>query len=106
LWRIIKDGLTAFFVWLAISVVLIYFLGYPGRLLAGFIGIIFLACFIVLRFVEIVFFLKRTIFPARGYDPPNNPPPPPPTPPPPPAYCPKCGAVWVAGSRGCASCGG
>ena len=102
--RIVKDGLQAFVVWLVISVALIYFFGYPGRMIAMFIGVIFLVCFCALRAAELLAFTIG-LFRRQPAPPPSRPPSAPPKAQPQLQYCPKCGSAWVAGAARCANCG-
>ena len=59
IWIIVKDGATAFGFWLVASALLIYFLGYPGRMLSLFLGLIFIVSFIGVT-------LKRLVNLATG----------------------------------------
>lgn len=59
LWAIVKDGLIALIFWLVTSMVLIYYLGYPGRLLSQFLGMILIISFCALRLKQLVNFLAR-----------------------------------------------
>jgi hypothetical protein len=108
LWRITKDGLKAFVVWMIIFSGLTFFFGDIGRVLGLLVGLIFVVSFFALRFTEILnFILSRGRGPRQSQ---SNVPPAPPrssAPPPPvePTYCPKCGSAWVPGARICANCG-
>ena len=59
IWIIVKDGAIAFGFWLVASVLLIYFLGYPGRMASLFLGLIFIVSFIGVT-------LKRLVNLATG----------------------------------------
>jgi hypothetical protein len=101
--RIVKDALKAILFLAIAGALLIYFLGYIGVLATEVLGLIFLVCFIAVRFTEIAAFVM-----SKSHS--RQPPPPPFAPPPaaaPPElkYCPKCGSAWVSGARSCANCG-
>ena len=102
--RIVKDALGAI-IFLAIAgALLIYFLGYPGLIATEGLALIFLVCFVALRFAEIAGFIVGKTR-QRQEPPPAPPSAPQPSAPPQPQFCPKCGSAWVPGARTFANCG-
>jgi hypothetical protein len=97
---IIKDFLKGFLFWAVASVLLIYFFKYPGMILSGLLGLIFLASFCAMWGSQLLFWLVNLIRFGGGGGRPD--PPPRGT-----GQGPSPGSVPnTAGDRTCSSCGG
>jgi hypothetical protein len=70
LWAIIKDFLKAFLFWAVASALLIYFFKYPGLILSGLLGLIFIASFVANWGAQLLFWLLHFIGFAKGRSPP------------------------------------
>jgi hypothetical protein len=99
LWAIIKDFLKAFLFWAVASAVLIYFFKYPGLILSGLLGLIFLASFVAHWGAELLFWVLRIFGFGRRAGPPS-------IPPGGPNRNPNPGSAPNAQGRPCQPCGG
>lgn len=93
--RAIKDGLKAIGAWVVLTVILVLLFHYPGWIIAQFIGLIFVVCFIALWGARILFAILKPFTVGGGGAPPRQQPP---------AAGP--GGQPQAASRTCSTCGG
>ena len=61
LWAVIKDFLKGFLFWAVASVLLIYFFKYPGMILSGLLGLIFLVAFCATWASQLLFWVVNII---------------------------------------------
>lgn len=71
LWGILKDALKALLFWILAAIPLVYFFGYPGKMMAGFLGFILVLAFCLLRAAE----LLKWLLAVTGIDSRRPPPP-------------------------------